>query len=221
MHKGEWEAEYFGYRSVDDDGAKNNAQKHKFAIGYGVTSWWKTELYGIWEKEPDDDVDFDAFEWENIFQFTKKGEYWVDVGAALAYEWTPDNNHADAIETRLLLAKDIGATSHVTNVKFEKQVGEGPRESLEAAWLWSSRYNYSPYFKPGFEIQSEFGEVDDMGDFDEQKHYIGPVAYGVIPFEVEGNHIEGVHYRVGYLFGASDAATDGQIIWQLEYELEF
>jgi len=221
VHKGEWEVEYFGHRSVDNDNAKDNAQKHELSIGYGVTSWWKTELYSIWEKEPGEGTQFDALEWENIFQFTKKGEYWLDAGASLAYEWTPEDNHADAVETRLLLAKDIAATSHALNVKLEKQVGEGPRESLEAAVLWSSRYNYSPYFQPGFEIQSEFGEVDDAGDFDDQSHYIGPVAYGVIPFEVEGNHIEGLHYRAGYLFGASDAAADGELILELEYELEF
>lgn len=221
VKKGEWEVEYFGHRSVDNDGSKDNAQGHELSVGYGVTNWWKTELYGIWEKEPDENIDFDAVEWENIFQFTKKGEYWLDAGASLAYEWTPDDGHADAVETRLLLAKDVGPTSHILNLIAEKEVGDGAHASVEGGLLWSSRYRYSPYFEPGFEIQSEFGELKHTGNFDDQEHYIGPVAYGVIPFEHEGNHIEGVHYRAGYLFGASDAAADGQFVLQLEYELEF
>lgn len=221
VEAGEWEIEYFGHRSVDDDGAQNNAQVHEFSVEHGVNDWWQTELYGIWQKEPDNGVSFDAVEWENIFELTEPGKYWADVGATLAYEWTPDGDQADAIEARLLFAKSFGKTINVLNLALEKEIGGGTQDDLEAGLLWSTRYDYSPYFQPGFEIQSEFGEVNDHASFDSQEHYIGPVAYGVIPFEHEGNKIEGLEYRLGYLFGASHAASDGQVVLQLEYELDF
>lgn len=215
VSKGEWEIEYFGHRSVDDRSAKDNAQGHEISLGYGVNDWWKTELYGIWEREPGNGTSFDAVEWENIFQLTKKGEYWLDAGASLAYEWTPESNDADAIEARLILAKDWGATHHVMNLVLEKEVGSGPKDELESALLWSSRYRLSPYFQPGFELQLETGELNDDISFEDNEQYLGPVAYGNIPLG------EGIHYRAGYLFGLTHDASDGQAIFELEYELEF
>ncbi|PZP84620.1 MAG: hypothetical protein DI582_08260 [Azospirillum brasilense] len=218
---GEWELEYFANRSVDDDGALNNAQAHEISLEHGVNDWWQTEVYGIWQKDPGNNLSFDAVEWENIFELTKPGEYWADMGATIAYEWTPDSDQADALEARLLFAKPIGNTINVLNLAIEKEVGAGTQDDLEAALLWSTRYNYSPYFQPGFEIQSEFGEVNDPSSFEDQEHYVGPVFYGTIPFEDEGDEIEGLEYRVGYLFGASSEASDGQVVLQLEYELDF
>ena len=217
---GELEIEYFGSRSVDDDNSKDNKQKQQFAIGYGVNEWWKTELYAKFEKEPRDNLTFDEWEWENLFQLTERGEYFVDVGATIAYEWTPQDNRADNLEARLLLAKDIDKTTHLLNVIAEKNVGSGPKDSVEGKLLWSSRYNYSRYFEPGFEIESDFGELKDSGSFDDQKHYIGPAAYGKIPLNFT-SRADGLKYRVGYLFGVSEAANDGEAILQLEYELHF
>lgn len=218
---GELELEYFGSRSIDNDDSKDNEQKQQFSIGYGVNEWWKTELYGKFEREAEDHLTFDEWEWENIFQFTERGKYWLDVGAALAYEWTPQSNRADTVEARLLLAKDFEQTSHILNIIAEKNVGSGPKEGLEGKLLWSSRYNYNRYFEPGFEIESDFGELEETGSFDDQKHYIGPAAYGSIPLHFITNRADAIGYRVGYLFGVSDAASDSQAIVQLEYEMHF
>lgn len=218
--KGELELEYFGSRSVDSDSTKDNKQKQQFAVGYGVNDWWKTEFYAKFGKDPKDNLSFDEWEWENIFQLTEQGEYWVDVGASLAYEWTPQSNHADGIEARLIFAKDVDKTSHVLNILAEKQVGSGPKEALEGKLLWSSRYNYSQYFEPGFEIESDFGELKNTGSFNDEKHYVGPAAYGKIPLNFT-TRADALKYRVGYLFGVSDAANDGEAIVQLEYELHF
>lgn len=221
VSKGEWEVEYFGAKSVDGNDTKDNAQKHQFSVGYGVTDYWKTEVYANFEKAPQDNLTFDSWEWENIFQFTKKGEYFVDMGGSLAYEYTPQSDIADKIEARLLFAKDIGQTSHVLNLIAEKDVGSGPRERLEGGLIWSSRYRYSEAFQPGFEINSDFGELSRTGNFDDQKHAVGPVAYGKLPLPFGDEEEEGLGYRIGYLFGVSDAAENGQAIAQLEYEIEF
>ena len=214
VEPGELEIEYFGSRSVGD------AQQQQFSVGYGVTERWKTELYSKFDKDSGDKLTFDEWEWENIFQLTERGEYWLDVGASVAYEWTPQNNKADTVETRLLLAKDFNKTSHVLNVIAEKQVGSGPKENLEGKLLWSSRYTYSKYFEPGFEIESDFGELKEVGSFNDQKHYVGPAAYGKIPLHFT-DRADALKYRFAYLFGISDAASAGEAIAQLEYELHF
>lgn len=218
---GELELEYFGSRSFDDSSSKNNEQKQQFAVAYGVTDYWKTELYAKFEKEAQDRLRFEEWEWENIFQLTEQGEYWVDVGAALAYEWTPQADRKDTAEARLLFAKDIGKTFHLLNLKASKKVGSGNNnERLKGKVLWSSRYSYDRYFEPGFEIESDFGQLSRTGGFEDQKHYIGPAAYGKIPLNFT-DRADGLKYRVGYLFGVSNAADDGQAIAQLEYEIHF
>lgn len=218
---GELEIEYFGSRSFDDRPSKNNEQKQQFAVAYGVNDYWKTELYTKFEKEPQDRLRFDEWEWENIFQLTERGEYWLDAGASLAYEWTPQSDRADTAEARILLAKDLDKTSHLLNIKGSKKVGaDAAKTRLKGKLLWSSRYNYSRYFEPGFEIESDFGELSRTGSFDVQKHYVGPAAYGKIPLHFT-DRADGLKYRIGYLFGVSKAAQDGQAIVQLEYEIHF
>ncbi|MBX9726307.1 MAG: hypothetical protein K2X09_03485 [Rickettsiales bacterium] len=219
--KGELELEYFGSVTADDNARRDNKQKHQFAVGYGVNDFWFTEIYANLAKDPEDNVKFDNVEWENIFQLTERGEYWVDVGASLAYEWSPKTSEADTIEGRLLFAKDIDKTSHILNLIGEKDVGSGPKEAFEGKALWSSRYRYTQAFEPGFEIRSDFGELKDTGDFNDQSHAIGPAAYGKIPLGLTQDHADGMKYRVGYLFGVSDAAADGDAFVQLEYELHF
>lgn len=221
VEKGEWELEYFGRRTVDKDSTKDNAQEHQLSLEYSPTGWWKTEVYGIFQKEPHDNVEFDAFEWENVFQFTKPGEYWVDAGASLAYEWVPASGEADSLEMRLIFAKHVGRTFHVLNLSGEQAIGGGADDAFEAGLSWSSRYELSPYFQPGIEFHNEFGEVNDMSSFADQEHYIGPAIYGTLPFEVDGNDIEGLQYRAGYMFGFGHNSSDGQAVLQLEYELDF
>lgn len=221
VEQGEWELEYFGSRSVDADTGKDDLQKQQFSVGYGVMEYWRTEVYAKYQKEPQDNLAFAAYEWENIFQFTERGEYWIDVGGSLAYEFTPQSNRADTVEARLLLAKDFYDTSHTLNLKLEKDIGAGPKAGLEGELLWSSRYtSLSEYFEPGFEIDNNFGELKHVGHFSQQEHYIGPAAYGKIPLTVAGQ-ADALKYRVGYLFGVSGAASAGQALAQLEYEIHF
>jgi hypothetical protein len=188
--KGELELEYFGNATVDDQGSKDNAQTHEFSLGYGVNDFWFTEIYANFAKDPQDNVTFDNVEWENIFQLTEPGQYWLDVGASLAYEWSPKTSEADTIEGRLLFAKDIEKTSHILNLVGEKDVGSGPKAAFEAKALWSSRYRYAQAFEPGFEILSDFGELKDAGSFNDQKHAIGPTAYGKIPLGLTTEHAD-------------------------------
>lgn len=220
VEQGEWEAEYFGTRSVDRDETKDDAQKQQFSLAYGATDFWKTEFYAKYEKEPGESLAFDAWEWENIFQFTERGENMVDVGASLAYEYKPQTNRADTLEARLLLAKDIDKMSHTLNINFEKDVGAGPKAGLEGAFVWSSRYSYSSMFDPGVEFSGELGELEKAGRFKNHAYYMGPVAYGKLPFKLIGE-ANGLKYRLGYLFGLSEVASTGQAIAQIEYEASF
>ena len=213
--KGELEIEAQGQYDFDDREDKDGAQKQKYAIGYGVTDWWATEVYGEWEKDPEsgEGLEYEATSWENRFQLSEPGAWWADTGLYFEYEFAAEDDHADKIEGKLLLEKQVGNFDHIVNLILEKEVnGPGEEEELEGGFAWSGRYRWKKEFEPGVEWHSDLGELEHAGGFDEQKHQFGPVIYG---------KIGPVKYDVGYLFGISDAAPDGELKWIFEYEHYF
>jgi hypothetical protein len=210
---GELEFEWRGSYDFDDRDSKDGEQKQKYAVGYGVTDWWFTELYGEIEREAEqDEFDLTSIEWENRFQLTEQGQYWLDAGLYFAYETTVQNKKADKIEGKILLEKSFANFTHTANIIFEKQVGGGAEEETEAGLAWSSRYRWKEYFEPGFEWHSNFGELKEHNPYDEQKHQAGPVFSG---------KVGPVKYDIGYLFGITDPAPEGELKWIMEYELHF
>jgi len=213
VEQGEVELEYRGGYDIDDNDDVDGAWKQKIAIGYGVNNYWFTELYGEFEKEGESEsnIKFSAIEWENKFQLTQPGQYWLDLGLLTELEYNTAGG-ADKVEVKALLAKDIGKFTHLANLGVEREFGEDSDDATEFGVSWSSRYRYMPSFEPGFEIHSEFGRLDDGSSFNEEDHRIGPVIYG---------QLGAIKYDVGYLVGVSDGAPDGTIKALLEYELRF
>jgi high-affinity iron transporter len=218
VEQGELEIEYRPSVTVDNDPAKDNEQKHLLGVGYGVNAWWFTELYAEWEREagPGEEIKFEAFEWENRFQITNPGEYWADFGLLVEYERTDDNKAPDKVELALLFAKELGQFDAAYNLVFEKEVGGGAGNDVELAQAFQLKYRLDKAFEPGIEVFNEFGAIGDMPDFDGQKHYIGPIATGVIPLNDTGLKLK---YNAGYLFGVSDAAEDGVVKAIVELEI--
>ena len=211
--QGELEIEYRGGFDIDKEDSKSGAWKQKFAIGYGITDYWHSEVYTVFRKSGVDgaDPDLTALEWANRFQFTEQGEYWIDVGAYAEVQYNTDNG-ADKAEVFLLLAKDVNKFSHAANIKLEREFGDNSADETEFGVSWSSRYRYKPEFEPGFEVYSNFGSLSNGSSYSQEKHQIGPVAYG---------SFGAMKYDAGVLFGASQAAPDMELKLLLEYEWYF
>jgi len=201
--QGEWELENTGVYDIDPAKNKNAVQEYHYAVGYGVNSFWHTELELETETQPTADTitSFQAthMEWENIFELAPKGEYWLDPGIYLAYEAPLINKQVGQFEGKILLEKDNQKITNILNISFNKEVGGGADPHTNAGISWSTRYRLSQYFEPGFEYWNE-----------QQSHQVGPVFYGRI-----NRHIK---YDVGYLFGISNIAPRGEIKWVIEYE---
>ena len=217
VEAGELEIEFRGQYDVDERSGKDNGQKYKYALGYGVNKYWFTEIYGESERmknDNDEDLNFKftAISWENRFQLTEQGQFPVDVGAYFEYEASFENKHPDNIEAKLLLEKSLTKFTHTLNLTLEQQVGRHPGEDLAGGLAWSSKYRLKQWFQPGFEWHSKFGEIGQTVSFQDQQHQLGPVFYGKI------GHVK---YDIGYLFGMSDAAPKGEIKWIVEYEFKF
>ncbi len=210
VEKGIVEIESENRFDFDSRSSEDKFRQHKIELGYGLTSNWKMEIVGELEKENQHGYEYSATEVENIFQLTEVGQYWADVGVLAAYEFAHPQGAADKMEMFLLLSKNFSNFTTMANIGFEKEVGSNSNSNPEGEIKWMAKYNYTPLFNPGVEYYGEFGEITHSGDYDEQKHRLGPVIYGKIG--------KGLKYETGVLFGASKAAEDYAVKINLEYE---
>lgn len=217
VEEGVLELETRLHRSVDSAADKNNAQTHIFELGYGVTSWWHTALVGVLDKQPQGSLSYNATGWENIFQLTQQGEYWLDAGLYLEYArgW---RGQPDEFETKILLEKAVQPLVLTANLIFNKQAGQnadkgiGFEYGVRAKWPWTRGLQF------GVEAFGESGRIGDFAAVSQQHHAVGPVLLG--RFNVP--HIPGVFgYQVGYLFGVTSASAKGEMKGVLEYEIPF
>ncbi len=213
--QGEWELESTGVYDFDPAKNKNAVQEYKNAIGYGVNSFWHTELELEGETLPTDDaitpIKATHTEWENIFQLAPKGQYWLDPGVYLAYEAPLADKQVGKFEGKILLEKSVQKVMNTLNINFNKEVGGGADPHTDGGISWSTQYRLSQYFRPGFEYYIDFSAIDHHLTYNQQNHQAGPAFYVRLT-----RHIQ---YDIGYLFGISDAAPRGELKWILEYEL--
>ncbi len=211
VEQGEFELEQRGHVT------NKRKQKHKLEIGYGITSRWYSGIYGEWEKNPGGKLEYEATSWENIFQLTEQGKYWWDVGLYLEYEHAKAPSAANKIETKLLLEHPGAKFTHTANIILEREVGRNASNDTEFAFYWRTKYRWKKTLEPAIELYSKFGELGNTGNFDSQKHLLGPVLAGSVQIGDKSK----IKYEFGYLVGLSDAAADSTWKWLLEFEMYF
>lgn len=213
VEKGETEIEYRRFRDSDSNESMDGKEKHKFGVGYGVTDWWFTEVYGVWEKAPDGDRDYEALEFENKFRLTEPGKYWADFGLLTEVE-KPD--HGDVYEIKLapLIEKQVGSLIFTGNLFFEWETGSGSASGTTFAYAGSARYMLDQRFEPAIEVFGEPGRINHWGSFNEQEHWIGPAVYGSVGV-VSGQKLK---YSGAVLFGETSVSSDQRYVVRLEYE---
>ena len=204
--------EYRAGYDVDDRAAKDGASLHKYVINYGVTDRLRPEIKVIMTDAADNDMRFTGFEPSLKWQMFKKNEAWFST--ALQGTYKQDNSkRPDKLESKLLLGKQIGKFQHLANIAVEHEIGAGRRSGTALIASWKTKYYLTDYVEPGIEFHSNFGKLNDGLSYNEQNHQLGP--------SISGGIGENFRYDIGYLFGVSDAATDGRIKLILGYIVQF
>ncbi len=215
VDKGEVELEMRSHTTFDRDASKNSNEKMKFEAGYGVTDRWFTSVGGEVADNANHQHAYQATYWENIFQLTEQGQYWLDVGAYLEYEVGHGAGSSDQIEGKLLLEKATGKYVNTANLVMVREVGGNAATATNFEYAWRSKYLFSKAIELGVEVYGEMGELGAFLPSAQQDHRIGPVLSGVLPLSSGKGKWS---YEVGYLFGVSDAAPDGTLKFNIEYE---
>lgn len=218
VEEGEIEYEHNGSVTFDKKkSGRNNDQSYTHSLGYGVTSFWKTELEGEFEAAPASNLRFKATTFENVFQLTPQGEYFADLGLFAEYSHVADRNNPDTAKFGPLVQKEWGETLHTLNLLFEKQIGLHRTDATDFTPAWQSRWRLNPLFEPGIEYYGDIADIARLGKLSGQRHRIGPVLVGL--FDTQG--IGKLKYEVGYLFGLTRGTENGAVRWKLEYEFRF
>jgi hypothetical protein len=214
VEPGEFEVELRAHTTFDSDPAKDDQQAYKFEAGYGIAQRWFTELGTTLEKDANGNLQSQEVFWENIIQLTEQGEHWLDAGLYLEYAVARGSGTPDELETKLLLEKSVGSFVHTANLVFVRNIGSGAPNTTYFEYAWRSKYFVSSALEVGVEIYGEMGEFGHVLPSNQQDHRLGPVISGVLGHTDEGKW----KYELGYLFGVSDAAPNGTLKFNLEYE---
>ena len=134
-------------------------------FGYGVNSWWFTEFYGKWHRDPGSASGFDAWEWENKFQLTETGRYPVDVGLITELEAPLSSNAPWELKLGPLLQMEFGNLQLNGNLLFERAFGKadesGVPYSTNFSYQWQAKYRWQPIFEFGLQGFGEMGKWND------------------------------------------------------------
>lgn len=214
VQQGEREIDFKAGTAKNHDGTRESA--YSLGLGYGVNSWWFTEFYAKWHREPSLPNTFDAWEWENKFQLTETGKYPVDLGFLLEIERPKDRSEGYEYVWGPLLQTDLTPSIQGNlNVLVTKHIRAATPTKAEMGYQWQLKYRWQPNFEYGLQGFGDMGPTSHLSSRDEQSHTLGPAFFGRVR---TGQH-EFIKYNAGVLFGATDGSP--RTTFRLQAEFEF
>lgn len=217
VEEGEFEIETKADHTSDRNLNLNNAQSSTVSIGYGVNSFWFTELETQWKKDPGGKRFYDSTSWENRFQLTPQGKYWLDAGIFAEYEKVAQPGDHDSVTIGLLLQKEFGSNLTTVNYLLTRELGGGHAPGVQVDYRVQTRWRMSPLFEPGIELYGEPGRFGHLDPAAQQRTRLGPVVVGVLPVGMPGK----LKYELGYLRGLNSSSEKSTVRMLLEYEVRF
>ena len=216
---GEFEIENIGSYGQDSRPAANSEQSHVLEFEYGLTSFWKPELEFDWERAPGpgNKTTFSHITLENIFQFSERGENWVDSGFFVEAGKAMVGHTPDETTFGPIFRKEIAGTINTVNLFFEKDIGHFAQGRPNFMYAWETRLALGTLIEPGIQAYGQPGPFGHFAPISEQDHRIGPQLFGnwhnLGPGTLKAN--------AGVLFGLTPASPRRTLRWQFEYELHF
>jgi hypothetical protein len=216
---GEFELEEIGSWGRSGNPVTNNEQSFVHELGYGVNNWWHTELEFETDRPggPGNHLKLDQLTWENRFQFTERGKYWLDLGFFWEYGHGMLQGMTDETKFGPILRKEIWGTENTVNLLFQKELGPGAAGRPNFVYAWETRFLTGWVVEPGFQAYGQPGPIGHFAPISQQDHRIGPQIFGVVHDLGPGT----LRFNGGILFGLTPAVPRQTLRWQLEYEMHF
>ena len=111
---------------------------------YGVNGFWRTELELEQERNagPGQSFNFSQVTSENIFQFTERGQYWLDAGFFAEFGKSTLQGNPNEFALGPIVRKEIFGTINTVNLFMEKEVGNFSSGRPFFLYAWETRFDF-------------------------------------------------------------------------------
>ena len=186
---------------------------------YGVNGFWRTELELEQRRDagPGQPYQFNQVTSENFFQFTERGQYWLDAGLFAEFGKSTLRGNPNEFTLGPMFRKEIFGTTNTINLFVQKEVGPNSSQQPFFLYAWETRLNLGTPIEPGFQAYGNPSAFEGFNSHWPQDNRIGPQLFGVVSNIGPGT----LKWNAGVLFGVGSAAPRETFRWQFEYELHF
>ena len=186
---------------------------------YGVNGFWRTELELEQNRNagPGQSLNLNHITSENFFQFTERGEYWLDAGFFAEFGKSTLRGTPSEFTLGPLLRKEVFGTINTVNLFIQKEVGPSSAARPFFLYAWETRFVLGTPIEPGFQAYGNPSAFEGFNSHWPQDNRIGPQLFGFVSNIGPGS----LRWNAGILFGVSSASPRETIRWQLEYEIHF
>lgn len=195
--------------------AHSGEQSYTEEFEHGMTPFWLTELELEQERlpGPGQPTNFSQVTSENIFQFTERGEYWLDAGFFAEYGQSLLPKTPNETTFGPVLRKEMFGTIDTVNLFLEKDLGPHASGRPNLLYAWETRLALGTKIEPGFQAYGQPSLTSRfLGD-----QRLGPVLFGTVLRLGPGT----LRWNAGLLFGVTPTAPRETLRWQAEYEIHF
>jgi hypothetical protein len=216
---GEFSIEPLGDYGHDPNPAHSGELSTTQEFEYGVNGFWRTELELEQERAagPEQSYNFSQVTSENIFQFTERGQYWLDAGFFAEFGKSTLRINPNEFTFGPIFRKEIFGTINTVNLFIQKEVGSGSAGRPFFLYAWETRFALGTAIEPGFQAYGNPSAFEGFNSHWPQDNRIGPQLFGTIHNIGPGT----LNWNAGILFGVTSASPRETIRWQLEYEIHF
>ncbi len=186
---------------------------------YGVNGFWRTELELEQERAAGSGqlFNFSQVTSENIFQFTERGQYWLDAGFFAEFGKSTLQGSPNEFTFGPIFRKEIFSTINTVNLFMEKEIGNFSAGRPFFLYAWETRFALGTPIEPGFQAYGQPSAFEGFNSHWPQDNRVGPQLFGIVSNIGPGT----LKWNAGILFGVTSAAPRETIRWQVEYEIHF
>ena len=167
MPKNHAEIEYYLTEEQKNiDKAKPNIWKHWLELEYGITDHWDISMYQQFKQSnttSSSTFEYDGFKVRTRYRILKKGKLPIDTLLYLEYIRNDNLEKPNALEGKIIFAKDIDKFNISYNMIFEYQ----PKNN----WRYVHKYALGLSYEVLDNLRIAF---EAAGSYSEKKHYLGP-----------------------------------------------
>lgn len=213
VEEGEREIDFKFGTERSKDSSVQGMSGASLGLGYGVNSWWFTEVYGKVQNEGGT-TRFDAVEWENKFQLTETGKYPVDVGLLIELERPQLRSEGYELRYGLLMQSEWQKWQANLNILLERQYRVEAKSETAVGYQAQVKYRYQPQLEFGMQAISWLGSWNAMAPINERELKLGPAIFGKV--KLESKHA--IKYNAALLMGTTANSPGVTFRTQMEYE---